>query len=69
MDRKADNEDAHREQLRSDRQTNLERIAGYHWHIDGCTWEMRDCERRIDQARAGVRSQQERRSCHTETGS
>ena len=46
--RKADGADEHREQLRSDRE-----------RIDGCTQEMRDCDRRIDQHRADVPIQQE----------
>ena len=58
MDIKADGACKHGQQLRSDRETILERIAGYHMNIDGCTQEMRDCERNIDQARAGVPSQQ-----------
>ena len=29
------------------------RIAGYHHHIDSCTEEMKDCERRIDENRVG----------------
>ena len=77
MDRKADKAQEHGEQLRRDRATVLDRIQGYHRHIDGCTAEMSeyfkcvdtehyktcviegDCERRIDEYRARVRSQQE----------
>ena len=40
MDRKADKAQGHGEQLRKDRETILERIQGYHRHIDGCTAEM-----------------------------
>jgi hypothetical protein len=40
MDRKADNTQRHGEKLRRDRQVDLERIAGYHRHIDGCAAEM-----------------------------
>ena len=45
MDRKADGADKHGELLRSNRETILERIAGYIKHIDGCAnLEMRDCD-------------------------
>ena len=40
MDRKADKALEHAEQLRRDRDTILDRVAGYHRHIDGCTAEM-----------------------------
>ena len=40
MDRKADKALEHAEQLRRDRDTILDRVAGYHRHIDGCTSEM-----------------------------
>ena len=40
MDRKADKAQGHGEQLRNDRATILDRIQGYHRHIDGCTAEM-----------------------------
>ena len=40
MDRRADKAQEHSEQLRKDREVILERIAGYHRHIDGCTAEM-----------------------------
>ena len=40
MDIKADGACKHGQQLRSDRETILERIAGYHMNIDGCTQEM-----------------------------
>ena len=40
MDRKADKAQEHSEQLRKDREVILERIAGYHRHIDGCTAEI-----------------------------
>ena len=60
MDRKAERADEHREQLRSDRQTILERIEWYHQHIDGSMLEMKNrIESRIDQTRAGVGSKQE----------
>ena len=59
MDRKADKAEELGNQLRRDRATILDRIQGYHRHIDGCTAEMKDCERRIDEYRARVRSQQE----------
>ena len=77
MDRKADKAQQHAEQLRRDREVILERIAGYHRHIDGCTAEMskyklcvngmideslvpvEDCERRIEEYRARIVSQQE----------
>ena len=59
MDRKADKADEHGEQLRRDRATVLERVQGYHRHIDGCTAEMTDCERRIDEYRGRVRNQQD----------
>ena len=41
MDRKAEKATEHAEQLRRDRETLLDRINGYHRHIDGCTAEMR----------------------------
>jgi len=40
MDRKADKAQEHGEQLRTDRATILDRIEGYHRHIDACTAEM-----------------------------
>ena len=40
MDRKAEKTQEHGEQLRRDRATVLDRIQGYHRHIDGCTAEM-----------------------------
>ena len=40
MDRKAEKAQDHGEQLRRDRATVLDRIQGYHRHIDGCTAEM-----------------------------
>ena len=40
MDRKADKAQEHAEQLRRDREAIVDKIAGYHRHIDGCTAEM-----------------------------
>ena len=40
MDKKATRADEHAEQLKRDRQIILDRIRGYHTHIDGCTAEM-----------------------------
>ena len=54
MDRKADKAQEHAEQLRRDREAIVDKIAGYHRHIDGCTAEISDCERRIDEYRAVV---------------
>ena len=42
MDGKSDKAQEHSEQLRRDREFVLERIQGYHRHIDGCTAEMRE---------------------------
>ena len=58
MDRKATKTAAHAEELRRHRDDSKDRIAAYHRHIDGCTLEMRECEDRIDQYRADVKSQQ-----------
>ena len=40
MDRKAEDASRHAEELRRQRQFALDRIAGYHRHIDNCTAEM-----------------------------
>ena len=40
MDSEADKAQEHAEQLRRDREAILDRIAGYHRHIDGCDDEM-----------------------------
>ena len=40
MDRKADKAQEHAEQLRRDREVIVDKISGYHRHIDGCTAEM-----------------------------
>ena len=40
MDRTAEKTQEHGDQLKRDRATVLERIQGYHRHIDGCTAEM-----------------------------
>ena len=57
MDRKADKAEEHGNQLRRDHANILDRIQGYHRHIDGCTAEMTECERRTDESL--VTSQQE----------
>ena len=59
MGDKADKTQAHAEELRGHCDNSVCRIAGYHHHIDGCTAEMKDCERRIDEYRPRVGNQQD----------
>jgi len=47
MDIKAEKAQKHSEELRRDREEAVRRIAGYHRHIDNCTAEMREHERKI----------------------
>ena len=58
IDEKGTKTQDHAEELRGQRDNSVCRIASYHRHIDNCTQEMKDCERRIDENRGRVGNQQ-----------
>merc|ERR1719319_1683533 len=58
MDRKAQKAQEHSEELRRGREQAIVRIEGYHRHIDKCTAEMRECERKVSELRERVKRQQ-----------
>ena len=57
-DRKADKTQQYGEKLRGHRDAALQRIAGYHRHIDDCIQVMKKCETRIYEYKGRVRAQQ-----------